>query len=354
MGTINKLLLTITTGAVVGLFIACGGSGGTQSTQEKEPINQQSEAPVAILETNTVSGNIPLEVVFTGSDSYDPDGDTLTFNWDFGNGSNSTLPDPPAQLYTASGTYTVTLTVEDSCQQTDSSTVTIEAVDSGVFVDEEEGIVAGLNLDRNIDENSPAEIHGDPQWVDGIDGSAMEFNAKGEYILLPDSDSLDLNDQGTVEVWVYPYTNIAAAGIVHKGVELDYSDEAYSLQYNNPGQVAFILTNESGKVTYVISNEVTLGTNQWHHIAAAWDLDNVYLYVDGALVVNRGIYVWGEGWKTEIPSDFAPVRNSDGGLMIGSQIPYDYRFDGIIDNVILYNRVLDSTEVEEHYNSSAP
>jgi hypothetical protein len=40
--------------------------------------------------------------------------------------------------------------------------------------------------------------------------------------------------------------------------------------------------------------------------------------------------------------------------MIGSQIPYDYRFDGIIDNVILYNRVLDSTEVEEHYNSSAP
>jgi hypothetical protein len=224
--------------------------------------------------------------------------------------------------------------------------------DNGVIVDEEEGIVAGLTLDENIDGNSPAVVYGDTQWVPGIDGTAMEFDAEGEYILLPDSEQLDLTDQGTVEVWIYPYTNIAAAGIIHKGVELDYSDEAYSLQYNNPGQVAFIITNNDRKPTYVISNEDALTTGEWHHIVAAWDLTEVYLYIDGALVINRLIY--SNGWVSELPSDFAPAQNSDGELMIGSQIPYSYRFDGIIDDVFIYDRVMDETEVMEHYSALAP
>jgi hypothetical protein len=224
--------------------------------------------------------------------------------------------------------------------------------EGGIIVDEEEGIVAGLTLDENIDETSPAEIYGDPQWVAGLEGSAMEFDAEGEFILLPDSEELDLTDQGTVEVWIYPKNNIAAAGIVHKGVELDYSDEAYSLQYNNPGQVAFIITNNDLTPTYVISNEGTLITEKWHHIVAAWDLNEVYLYIDGNLVTNRSIY--SNGWLSELPADFAPAQNSDGELMIGSQIPHSFRFDGIIDNVFIYDRVMESAEVSERYNALAP
>ncbi|MBN2324274.1 MAG: LamG domain-containing protein [Spirochaetes bacterium] len=223
--------------------------------------------------------------------------------------------------------------------------------DDGVIVDEEEGIVAGMTLDENLDENSPAEVFGDTQWVDGIDGTAMEFDQEGEYILLPDSPELDLTDQGTVEVWVYPYTNISAAGIVHKGTELDYSDEAYSLQYNNPGQVAFIITNNDHKATYVISNDGEIATEEWHHLVAAWDMTEVYLYIDGAPVTSRSIY--SNGWLSELPIDFAPAQDSDGGLMIGSQIPFSYRFDGIIDNVFLYDRVLDADEVSSHYNALA-
>jgi hypothetical protein len=237
-------------------------------------------------------------------------------------------------------------------QNDDKSEETGAPQDNGVIVDEEEGIVAGMTLDENLNEESPAEVYGDTQWVPGIDGMAMEFDEEGEYILLPDSEELDLTDQGTVEVWIYPYTNIAAAGIVHKGVELDYSDEAYSLQYNNPGQVAFIITNNDKKATYVISNEDVLTTGQWHHVVAAWDLTEIYLYIDGAPVTNRSIY--SGGWVSELPADFAPAQNSDGELMIGSQIPYSYRFDGIIDNVYLYDRVLDEAEVVDHYSYLVP
>jgi hypothetical protein len=74
--------------------------------------------------------------------------------------------------------------------------------DNGVRVDDAEGIVAGLTLDQNLNEGSPVELFGDVQWVEGIDGMAMEFDSEGEYFLLPDSDTLDLTEQGTVEVWV--------------------------------------------------------------------------------------------------------------------------------------------------------
>ena len=219
----------------------------------------------------------------------------------------------------------------------------------GVFVDEEEQIVTGLDLNENINDDSTVQISGDTQWMTGVEGSGMEFDSEGEYLLLPDNDNQDLTtEEAAIEVWVYPYSNIAAAGIVHKGTELDYSDESYSLQYNQPGQVAIILTNENDKHTYIISNEERLAVNEWHHIVITWDLTNVWMYIDGVEVTDNLYYQ--NGWKSSLPADFAPIKQSDGDLMIGSQIPYSYRFDGIIDNVMLYSRVLDATEVSEKYN----
>ncbi|MCG8604604.1 DNRLRE domain-containing protein, partial [bacterium] len=57
-------------------------------------------------------GKAPLTVQFTGSQSFDPNGDPITFRWEFGNGDRSNEADP-VYTYTTPGTYTATLTVED-------------------------------------------------------------------------------------------------------------------------------------------------------------------------------------------------------------------------------------------------
>jgi len=340
---------------LIAIAFSCGSTGGLELPDGSDLLGNETDnfEPVAHIEADRLSGEAPLEVVFTGSGSHDPEGDTLSYYWDFGDGNSSVVENPIPHVFAAGGLYTVTLVVEDSAGMSAVATVDIDVLpDDGVFIDEEEGIVAGLTLDENIDESSPAEIYGDPQWVEGIDGNAMEFDAEGEYILLPDDSALDITQAGTIEVWLYPYSNITAAGIVHKGVELDYSDESYSLQYNQPGQIAFIITNDAGMHTYVISNEERLSTNTWHHVVVAWDQEEVYMYIDRDLVTNRGIYA--NGWRSDLPQGFSPARESDGGLMIGSQIPYNYRFDGIIDNVMLYDRVLDESEVSEHYDALMP
>lgn len=64
------------------------------------------------------------EVIFDGSGSYDEDGDSLTFQWDFGDGSTSS-EESPSHSYSSSGLYTVTLVVRDEKDQ-ERQTITIE------------------------------------------------------------------------------------------------------------------------------------------------------------------------------------------------------------------------------------
>jgi len=58
------------------------------------------------------SGDTGAAISFDGTASSDPDGDTLTYAWDFGDGAMATGA-TPAHSYPAAGTYTVSLVVND-------------------------------------------------------------------------------------------------------------------------------------------------------------------------------------------------------------------------------------------------
>ena len=58
------------------------------------------------------TGTEDIAVTFDGSGSYDPDGDPLTYSWNFGDGSTGTGRNP-SHVYTAGGTYNIILIVND-------------------------------------------------------------------------------------------------------------------------------------------------------------------------------------------------------------------------------------------------
>jgi glucose/arabinose dehydrogenase len=72
--------------------------------------------PQAVASANPTSGSPPLTVQFTGSGSFDPDGDALTYAWDLdGDGAydDSTLADP-SFTYSTAGTFQARLRVTDA------------------------------------------------------------------------------------------------------------------------------------------------------------------------------------------------------------------------------------------------
>jgi len=180
----------------------------------------------------------------------------------------------------------------------------------------------------------------------GPTGNALQFDGYNDYLRVPDSDVLTLGAAGTVEavVWINAYTPFA--GIVHKGVNTDFSDEAYSLQFWTPdGLLRFSIFNDAGVYTFVDSPGV-LNIGQWYHLVGVWDTSRLVMYINGV-----------EAAAT--PNTAGAVRNTDGDLVIGAQLTDAYinstwrnlGFSGIIDKVQIYNRALTAEEILASYNS---
>ncbi|MEO8399606.1 MAG: PKD domain-containing protein, partial [Ignavibacteriaceae bacterium] len=87
-----------------------------------------NQPPVAVATSDKNYGASPLTVQFTGSASSDPEQQPLTYLWDFGDGTTSTLVNPSHNFTTATNVPsndTVKLTVKDASGSTNATTLVI-------------------------------------------------------------------------------------------------------------------------------------------------------------------------------------------------------------------------------------
>lgn len=95
-----------------------------------------NNAPIALASSNTSSGVVPLDVLFSSSGSSDiEDGTNLTYFWDFGDGNTSILANPNHQ-FTSVGTFEVSLVVTDTENLSSQvSSLSIEVLDNTPVLD---------------------------------------------------------------------------------------------------------------------------------------------------------------------------------------------------------------------------
>ena len=98
-------------GDIVGTGTLDGQSHGFLLTNSLPPVIP-NDPPVAVASSNVSSGKAPLPVVFSSDGSIDPEGVTLSYSWDFGDGASSSDANP-THTYTTAGTYLAELTVTD-------------------------------------------------------------------------------------------------------------------------------------------------------------------------------------------------------------------------------------------------
>lgn len=120
-----------------------------------------------------------------------------------------------------------------------------------------------------------------PGTLDG-DGVLLSFNGN---LGTSFTDTSGATTAGTVEASVYINVHTNWGGIVHKGQQLDFRDEAWSLQFvSNRGDVAFVIAQQSPSYNYIMAQAtVRLNTGRWHYLAGTWDAGAVKIYLNGAL-----------------------------------------------------------------------
>ncbi len=85
-------------------------------------------APIASFNVSPTTGPAPLLIEVNGASSIDPEGDVLTFNWDFGDGSFGSGVSA-THTYTNEGQFTIRLTVTDSQGKQSSTAQTIWVIE---------------------------------------------------------------------------------------------------------------------------------------------------------------------------------------------------------------------------------
>ncbi len=189
--------------------------------------------------------------------------------------------------------------------------------------DEGTGIVA---RDQSVSANNGTLTNG-PLWVDGKFGKAIKFEAApgGQYVKT--SKPIGLS-QWTMSLWIKLATPFPNTGDPYYGLFAILSvDTVYGFSVNSKG-----ITLHPNQVTLF---DFKSQADQWHHIVFGYDGKSAFAIVDNLISGSR-----------EIAN---PLANNV-LRCIGSKGWNTNNFNGIIDEVRLYNRVLTEREIAILYN----
>jgi PKD repeat protein len=114
------------TGAEHAVYYILFGNYPNEEVRKIVYTGDGNRAPRAVASATPTDGAIPIAVSFDGGQSFDPDGDPLTYDWDFGDGSPHGSGAQVSHTYSTAGTYTATLTVSDPGAGTDSTSIRID------------------------------------------------------------------------------------------------------------------------------------------------------------------------------------------------------------------------------------
>lgn len=192
--------------------------------------------------------------------------------------------------------------------------------------------------------------NGSPQYAPSPLGQAVVFDGNlvfdaGNVASFDYRDRLhDFKDRFAISAWFYPESENSGAIVTRMGDGVTEQENGlpkgrgYGVFFVN-GKVHFNLVGVWADDSFRVETEDTLQAKQWHHVVAMFDSlqphEKVQLYVDGEkrkLTTNNGRL-------------FRQFSINDAHLLIGGGGGPEWRFKGLIDEVRIYNALVNPEEV---------
>jgi len=194
------------------------------------------------------------------------------------------------------------------------------------------GLVAYWPLDGNAEDvvgSNNGEVVGDPEWLSGADvwiGKGTLFcDGQDDYILAGNFDPSAETGDLTISLWVF-LNEHKETMFLKKGD--DWSDNGMMWQFEMDvnGDLSI------GQAGSAIWFGAIMPLEEWAHLVVTVEKNNAILYINGEPVGN-GEFIMGTG--------------TDSTLRIGAtQIPHRF-IDGMLDEVLLYDRALEPNEIKQ-------
>jgi len=187
--------------------------------------------------------------------------------------------------------------------------------------------------------NNDGVING-ATWVNGKRDYALDFDGTDDYVLVSDSDFLDLTGDFTIEMWIYPHD-------VGRG-------EADVWEYNQQWLLCKHKAFTNGDGSWGIFNALErddfhwdyqgedatdgvtdIQNNEWTHLAYTYDdTQNIFtIYVNGDI-------------DTQATKDYG-IQNTNHDLFFGCESKGStiwHTYDGYLDEIVIYDRILEPSE----------
>src|SRR3989338_8040792 len=178
-------------------------------------------------------------------------------------------------------------------------------------------------------------------------GQGLKFDGVDDYVGTADSSSLDITDKITISAWV---NSFSAANRTNYGRVLEKSKDTteciepytiYDLIFLPTGEAKFDIA--IGGLAKGMASITVPSLNTWYHLVGTYDGSNMRIYVNGALdntLAQSGT----------LNTSNNGLRFADSSLAgpCGSGL-----FNGLVDDVRIYNRAVSAGEVGQLYQQGA-
>jgi hypothetical protein len=193
--------------------------------------------------------------------------------------------------------------------------------------------------------------NGVPARTIGKIGQGLEFDGVDDYVNVGSNTTLDNMQAWSVSAWIYIRNFPADGNYVPLVEKVSNGAGSFYLYLEQEAgavkSIAMYRTFSPGTNMYSYAVNNTLSANKWTHVIATFDNNNDKkgrLYVNGSEVAYAG-QTAGSGTLASDAAYNAHISNEDSPR--GSNAKF---FNGLLDDVRIYNRVLSADEIKRLYN----